>query len=203
MKPGVFFVAGLLALGSVAVSARPYAAPNWQRPQPQPQRDLAAEAEAVVKQGMEGLLEFMGSKPRPTDMRLAAFLEEQVAPRFDFQRMASMSLGPAYQRLSEEKATGLQQSIEQHFLKALVKKLAGFDQQQVRFFRPRRAGINQAVVTVGIANPSGYPARFDFRMYHGKDGWKVYDVAANGRSVVAFYRRHFAQQAWGGPARGI
>ena len=202
MKPGIFLVAGVLALCTVAASAQPYAAPNW--PRAQPQRDLTAEAAAVVKQGMEGLLEFMNSKPRPTDMRLAAFLEEHVVPRFDFQRMARMSMGPAYQGLTEEKAADLEQMIEQHFLKSLVSKLAAFEQQQVRFFRPRRAGFNQAVVTVGIANPGGYPARFDFRMYHGKKGWMVYDVAANGRSVVAFYRRHFARQAWGGPAgRGI
>jgi phospholipid transport system substrate-binding protein len=200
MKSGIFLMVGLLALSTAAIGAQPYSAPNWQRPQAQ--RDMAAEASAVVKQGMEDLLAFMNAKPRPTDMKLAAFLEEKVVPRFDFRRMAALSMGPAYQRLGEEKAADLQQKIEQHFLASLAKKMAGFEQQQVRFFRPRRAGYNQAVVTVGIANPGTYPARFDFRMRLDKDGWKIYDVAANGHSVVAFYRRHFARQGWGAPAAG-
>ena len=198
MKLISFLGAALLALGTATAIAQPYpAGPNWQHPQPQ--RDLAGEASAMIKQGLEGMIQFMNAKPRPTDMKLAAFLEQQVVPQFDFQRMAQMAMGPAYQRLDEEKAADLEQQIEQHFLKALVNKLSRFEQQQIQYFRPRRSGFNQAVVTVGIANPGGYPSRFDFRLRLGKDGWKIFDVAANGQSVVAFYRRHFNQPAWGAP----
>ena len=30
-------------------------------------------------------------------------------------------------------------------------------------------------------------------MYYGKDGWKVYDVAANGNSAVNYYRQKFSR----------
>jgi ABC-type transporter MlaC component len=195
MKRNVFTLFALLALIAVGGTAQSAPAPGWY---PSQQRDPAADAAAVVKQGMEGLLAFMNAKPRPTGLKLAAYVEDKVVPSFDFQLMARMSLGPAYQQLDKEKAADLEQQIEQHFLKALIKKMVGFDQQRVRFFRPRRAGFNRAVVTVGIANPGGYPSRFDFRMHQGKDGWKVYDVSANGHSVVSFYRRHFMQKMMAG-----
>jgi phospholipid transport system substrate-binding protein len=49
-------------------------------------------------------------------------------------------------------------------------------------------------VTVGILQPGNYPSKLEFRMYRGKDGWKVYDVVANGRSAVAFYRNELNRQ---------
>ncbi|MCB1882186.1 MAG: ABC transporter substrate-binding protein, partial [Gammaproteobacteria bacterium] len=38
-----------------------------------------------------------------------------------------------------------------------------------------------------------YPARLDFRFYLAEDGWKVFDVAANGSSAVMHYRQQFRQ----------
>ncbi len=184
----------LLALLSLGASAQPVSGPGWHRPPPV--HNTGAEAAAVVRSGLEQLITFMNSKPRPTGMKLAAFLEDKVASRFDFSRMARMSMGPSYRHLSPEQRADLEQKIEQHLLQSLTRRLAGFDQQRVRFFRPRRAGMHQAVVTVGIANQGSYPSRFDFRLHQGPDGWKVYDVVANGRSALAFYRQSFTR-AWG------
>jgi phospholipid transport system substrate-binding protein len=56
--------------------------------------------------------------------------------------------------------------------------------------------------SIAVLNPSAYPARIDFRFYRGAEGWKVYDVAANGQSAVAYYRREFRQMMRGGPFGG-
>ena len=37
----------------------------------------------------------------------------------------------------------------------------------------------------------GYPAELDFRLYRGTDGWKVFDVVANGSSALVYYRDYF------------
>ena len=81
---------------------------------------------------------------------------------------------------------------EAQFLTTLSERLSGYDGQQVKFLpmrlnRDRRTG--EASIT--LLNPGRYPARIDFRFYKGKAGWKVYDVAANGQSAVAHYRREF------------
>ncbi len=107
--------------------------------------------------------------------------------------MAKASLGPAYRRMTAEQRADLTQKIEQDFLQTLSGGLAGYSNQKVKFFRPRQGSGQRASVTVGIANPGGYPSRLDFRLYHGAEGWKVYDVAANGNSAVNYYRQRFAR----------
>jgi phospholipid transport system substrate-binding protein len=141
----------------------------------------------------------MGQQPRPTGLKLAAFVEGEIAGYFDFEAMARLALGPRYQRMSEAQRADLVQQIEQDFLQTLTRRLARFDDPSVRYFRPRRGYGNRAMVTVGLSNPGGYPARLDFRLYQGTDGWKVYDVAANGNSAVAYYRQMLAR-AWAQPA---
>ncbi|MCG6861831.1 MAG: ABC transporter substrate-binding protein, partial [Chromatiaceae bacterium] len=80
-------------------------------------------------------------------------------------------------------------SVEARFLRTLAGKLARYKGQKVRYFRPRRGARGAVNVAVGILHPGGYPSKLEFRMYHSGDGWKVYDVVANGRSAVAFYRQ--------------
>ncbi len=183
----------LLSLFSSSLFAAPVTAPGWQRPAVQP--PAAAEAAAVVRGGMEALVKFLDGDRRPDQTRMAAFMREQVASRFDFERMSGLAMGRAFGRLEERQRAKLAQNIQQDFLRHLTARLAGFKDQRVRFFRPRPAGMNQAVVTVGIANARGYPARLDFRLYRSADGWKVYDVVANGNSAVSYYRQKFAS-AW-------
>ncbi len=183
----------LPSLFSSALLAAPVTAPGWQRPAAQP--PAAAEAAAVVRGGMDALLKFLDRDTRPDQTRMATFMREQVATRFDFERMSRLVMGRAFDRLEERQRAKLARDIRQDFLRLLTARLADLKQQRVRFFRPRPAGMKQAVVTVGITNAGGYPARLDFRLHQGTDGWKVYDVAANGNSAVSYYRQKFAT-AW-------
>jgi phospholipid transport system substrate-binding protein len=47
---------------------------------------------------------------------------------------------------------------------------------------------------VGILQASGYPASIDFRFYQSNEGWKIFDVTANGNSALAYYRQYFNRQ---------
>lgn len=194
----------VLSFSTGTVVAAPPPPSGWvqggpQRVQAAPQRAALAEAGNLVRSGVDQLLEFLQQQPRPSALKLAAFLDQQVTPYFDFEYMARAAVGPAYQRMSAEQRTGLVQKIEQDFLETLSSRLAGFEDQKVRYFPARKGRGHRTSVTVGIGNPGSYPARLDFRMYYGKDGWKVYDVAANGNSAVNYYRQKLAR-VWGRPA---
>ena len=58
----------------------------------QPQVEQGENAAAVLKQGMDNLLSFLRQSPDPA--QLAAFLEAEVAPAFDFTYMARAAAGP-------------------------------------------------------------------------------------------------------------
>jgi phospholipid transport system substrate-binding protein len=209
MKARIVMLSAALSLTALSAAAAPSLGvpPAWQRPampRPMVQRPSLEAPAALVREGLNELLEFMSQQPRPTGMKLAAFLEDRVATHFDFDYMARVAVGPGYQRLSGEKRADLSQKIAQDFLATLSRHLAGYSEQRIRYFRPRGGYRGRASVTVGIAQPRGYPARLEFRLYYRDGVWKIYDVSANGNSAVSFYRRKFAGavRMMSGPASG-
>jgi len=147
------------------------------------------EAAATLRKGLDKLLEFLGQDEMPNKLQVAAFLDKDIAPYFDFDYMAKWVAGPRYSEMSPEQREALSSSLEARFLGTLASQLSKYDGQQVRFFRPRRGARGSVYVTVGVQRPGSYPSKLQFRMYRSGDDWKIYDVVANGRSAVAFYRQ--------------
>ena len=154
-----------------------------------PRVNPGSEAAAKLREGMDKMLAFLGQEETPNKLQVAAFLDGTIAPYFDFDYMAKWVAGPGYAAMSKEHREAMAASLEARFLGTLASRLAKYKGQQVRFFRPRRGPRGAVSVQVGIQSPGGYPSKLEFRMYRSADGWKVYDVMANGRSAVAHYRQ--------------
>lgn len=159
------------------------------------------QASNTLKEGMEKLLEFMSQKEVPNKLQLAAFLDKEIAPYFDFHYMAKWVAGPAYARLSPERRKALASKLEADFLGGLSTQLASYKGQQVRILRPRMGPRGAVNVNVGILRPGSYPSKLQFRMYKAEGGWKVYDVVAAGRSVASYYRTQFQRTAMSSSGR--
>jgi phospholipid transport system substrate-binding protein len=146
------------------------------------------QASNTLKEGMDKLLSFLGQDEAPNKLQVAAFLDKEIAPYFDFDYMAKWVAGPGYGRMNPEQRKALASRLEANFLGGLSSQLASYEGQQVRILRPRMGPRGAVVVNVGILRPGAYPAKMQFRMYKAPSGWKVYDVVANGRSVSSYYR---------------
>ena len=153
------------------------------------------QASNTLKEGMDKLLEFMGQEELPNKLQVAAFLDKEIAPYFDFDYMAKWVAGPAYGRMSPEQRKAMASRLEASFLSGLSTQLASYKGQQVRILRPRMGPRGAVSVNVGILRPGSYPSKLQFRMYKAKDGWKVYDVVASGRSAASYYRVQFQRTA--------
>lgn len=164
-----------------------------------PRANPGAEAAATLREGLDKMLAFLGQEEKPNKLQVAAFLDGTIAPYFDFDYMAKWVAGPGYAAMSKEQREAMAASLEARFLGTLASRLAKYKEQQVRFFRPRRGPRGAVSVQVGILRPGGYPSKLEFRMYRSADGWKVYDVMANGRSAVAHYRQQSKRSS--GPGR--
>ena len=201
MKPYFWLpLAFLLGIGSVAQAQPPYGpGPGSyaavQRSHP------GAEAAATLREGMNKLNAFLGQDEKPNKLQVAAFLDGTIAPYFDFDYMAKWVAGRGYSAMSAEQRAALAASLEARFLGTLAGQLAKYKDQKVRFLRPRRGPRGAVSVPVGILRPGTYPSKLEFRMYRAEDGWKVYDVMANGRSAVAYYRQHQQSKRSRAPAR--
>ena len=180
------------AWGGYAPGAAPARTAPAQRP--------GSEAVETLKAGMDKLLAYLGQKDAPNKLQAAAFLDREIAPYFDFAYMAQWVAGPAWAGMSEEDRKAMTANIEASFLSSLATQMAKYDGQQVRYMRPRPGPAGSIKVPVGILRPGAYPATMTFRTYRSGDGWKVYDVEANGRSVAAYYRTQFNRQKQATPA---
>jgi len=149
------------------------------------------QASVALKEGIDKLIAFMNQKETPNKLQVAAFLDREIAPYFDFDYMAKWVAGPTYGQMSEAQRKAMAARLEEGFLTALGGQLASYSGQQVRLLRPRRGAKGSVSVNVGILRPGSYPSKMEFRMYQGADGWKVYDVVANGRSAASYYRTRF------------
>jgi phospholipid transport system substrate-binding protein len=205
MKPHIWLpLVVLLAVFGVAQAQSPYG-PGPRAYPAVPRVQTGTEAAATLREGMDKLLDFLRQEEKPNKLQMAAFLDATIAPYFDFEYMAKWVAGPTHSAMSEEQRKALAASLEARFLATLAVKLARYKGQQVRFFRPRRGPRGAVSIPIGILRPGGYPAKLQFRMYRSEDGWKVYDVLANGRSAVAHYRQEAKRSAsprWHGPYGG-
>ncbi|MCG8486198.1 MAG: ABC transporter substrate-binding protein [Chromatiales bacterium] len=148
----------------------------------------------ILREGVTKLLKFMRQSDQPNPQKIAAFLETEIAPYFDFDYMADWAAGPMKRYMTEQQKAELGQQVKELLLGTLAKRLGDYSNQDVRFYRPRSSGRNEVKVRVGILQAGGYPANIDFRFYRSESGWKVFDVAANGNSALAYYRQHFANK---------
>jgi phospholipid transport system substrate-binding protein len=184
----------LLAIGGVA-QAQPQYGYGPGSYGPIARSNPGTEAAAVLREGMDKMLEFLGQAEKPNKLQVAAFLDGEIAPYFDFDYMAKWVAGPGYSAMGEEQRAALAAKLEARFLGTLASRLARYQGQQVRFLRPRAGRRGAVSVGVAILRPGSYPSKLDFRMYRSQEGWKVYDVIANGRSAAAFFRQELARSA--------
>ena len=183
--------AGLFLCFFVVTSyANPYA------PYPAPPVAQQSPAE-VLKQGIEQLTDYLGQRGGPNTPPLEAFLENTIAPFFDFEYMAQWTAGPQARYMTPQQGAAMEQKLRRLFMAGMVEKLAEYRHGRVVFLRPTGNPQTGEVVLRLIAYQQGnpQPQRLSFRMYRSPRGWKVFDVSANGQSALAFYRAQFAIEA--------
>lgn len=190
-------VAALVALtAAMPLQAAPYYG-HGQSYMRAPQIEQAGPGQ-VLREGVGKLLQFMRQPERPGQQAIAAFLQQEIAPYFDFAYMAGWVAGPMNRRMNDQQRIELARSVEQLLLGTLTERLTDYQNQDVRFYQPRRVGENEVKVRVAILQANAYPANLDFRFYRSANGWRVFDVAANGSSALTYYRQYFARQLAGG-----
>ena len=172
-----------------------YANPFNQYPTPAPR--LQPSPGIVLQQGIEKLTKYLASRGDKNSPSLAAFVDNTIAPLFDFTYMAKSTAGPQARYMSPQQGAAMEQKLRRLFLAAMVNKLSGYRHARVKYLRPlgnpRSGEITLRLMAYQQGNP--YPQRLSFKMYRGPQGWKVYDVSADGQSALAFFRSQFAFEA--------
>lgn len=185
---------GLVSAPLLAQGGYPYASPPAMA---QPPSGLGEPAQ-VLRTGIETLTGYLdGQHNRMSPAQLQQFLEQQIAPYFDFERMAWWSAGSLNRHMNPAQRQQFADLLKHRFMQAMVEQLMGYRHAQLVYLPPRGNPL-QGDVTLGVRvlGADAPPVQLDFRLYRTQAGnWMVYDVAANGMSAVAHYRNEFAQMA--------
>ena len=146
---------------------------------------------AIVKAGVTKLTDFIKSGRAKDREQALAFMATEIEPYFDFNYMTRWAAGSAWRRMSAQQRASMEQQLKTAFMNTLAQKLVTYTNQKIRYFTPRGQGGDEVRVSVWIMQPSGIPTKLEFRFYKSKDGWKIFDVKAEGNSAVVHYRNQF------------
>jgi phospholipid transport system substrate-binding protein len=124
--------------------------------------------------------------------RLYELVSEIVLPHFDFERMGRWTLGKYWQRATEAQRDQFMSEFRSLLVRKYGSALAEYADEEIVYL-PFTMDENDTRVTVHteIKPASGSPVHIAYRLHRRDSGWKVYDVAIEGISLVTNYRTSF------------
>ena len=155
-----------------------------------------ADPEALIRKMTQEVLEAAASDPRLAAgdrARALRVAEEKIFPLIDFREATRIALGRTWWRATREQ----QERLVTEFRALLVHTLGAaqrYEGQTVRVLPVRmRAGDTEVTVQNQYIRPGGKPMRLDYHMHKTGEGWKIYDIAVEGVSLVLTYRSEFEE----------
>lgn len=198
------FVSLLMSFAmAAAVSAQPYGGPGYY-PGAGPgmmQRAPVADAERLLRKGVAEMVAFIEAGGTGDEQKTLAFLNAKIAPYFDFPYMAKWVAGARYRYMSEAERSELTAWVQDMLMSTMARNITSYKGQKIHY-RPQRSRDGKLVtVSAWLAEGNRYPTKLDFRFYLSDDGWKVYDVRANGTSALVYFRNEM-NRSMRGPGMG-
>ncbi len=131
-----------------------------------------------------------GDKKKVLDL-----VEAKVLPHFDFEKMTRMAVGRPWRTSTAEQ----QQALVTEFRTLLVRTYtAAFSRYEDQKVEVKPASIDEsgikATVSTLITKPGSQPIAVDYKMEKKQDGWKVYDLAVDGATLIGNYRNQFEEK---------
>jgi len=120
-------------------------------------------------------------------------VESKVLPHFNFTRMTRLAVGAPWRRATEAQQQTLTNEFRTLLVNTYTSAFAQYRDQKIEY-RPLKMqpGDTEVVVRSQIKQSTGAdPIDVNYSMEKTDQGWKVYDVAIAGVSLVQNYRSSF------------
>jgi phospholipid transport system substrate-binding protein len=159
-------------------------------------RSVTEEVISVIKQDQD----IQAGNKRKT----IALVEQKVLPHFDFARMTALATGVGWRKATPEQQTILVEQFRTLLVRTYSTALSAYRNQAIDVKPLRgRAGDAEVVVRSEVKQSGAAPMTIDYSMAKAPAGWKVYDVAIGGISLVTTYRETFANEVQSGGIEGL
>lgn len=142
---------------------------------------------AIVKQDKEIQA---GNTKRVLDL-----VEAKVLPHFNFNHMTMLAVGKNWRNASPAQQQTLAKEFQTLLVRTYSNALTNYKNQVIEF-KPLKMQPGDVDVTVRteVIQSGTRPVPIDYSMEKMPSGWKVYDVAVDGVSLVTNYRGSFNTQ---------
>jgi phospholipid transport system substrate-binding protein len=127
--------------------------------------------------------------------RAIDLVETKVLPYFNFTRMTALAMGKDWRQASPAQQKILSEEFHTLLVRTYSKALTEYRNQTIEFkpFKSQPADTDVTVRTQ-IAQAGVKSIELDYSLEKSDKGWKVYDIAVGGVSLVTNYRSEFAQE---------
>ncbi len=151
-------------------------------------------ATAVVKATVEKAIAILEDpalkKPERREERRRKLIDI-IGARFAFEEMAKRTLGREWKKLSASQQKEFVDLFTSLLVKSYSGRIEGYSGEQVEYLNERTKGDYAEVRTRVISGKVEIPLYY--RMINQSGDWRVYDVVADGVSLVRNYRGQFSK----------
>ena len=117
--------------------------------------------------------------------------EEKVLPYIDFEEATRLAVGRAWPKATPEQKKKLVAEFRNMLVRTYSNAIGGYHGQTLKVLPSRgKQDPQDTIVRTQFVRPGGPPLPIDFQM-RNEGGWKVYDIAVEGVSLVLTYRSEF------------
>jgi phospholipid transport system substrate-binding protein len=118
--------------------------------------------------------------------------EEKILPHVDFEEATRIAVGRAWSQATPEQKKQLVTEFRQMLVRTYSGAISSYEGQTMKVL-PVRMKPNDTDVTVRnqFVRAGGKPVQIDYSMHKTPTGWKIYDIVAEGVSLVLTYRSEF------------
>ena len=153
---------------------------------------VAVSATESVKRTIDEVLRILDEKPLQQPGRLLErrkLLEKVIGSRFDYREMAKRTLPAKWKTLTEAEQKEFVDLFQSFLSASYADKIEGYSGEQVQYLSERLEGGYAEVRTKIVSDKTEIP--IDYRLMGRAGEWFVYDVIADGVSLVRNYRGQF------------
>jgi phospholipid transport system substrate-binding protein len=135
--------------------------------------------------------------------KTVALVEQKVLPHFNFTRMTALAMGINWRKATPDQQKLLVDEFRTLLVRTYSTALSAYRNQTIEFKSPRAPADADVVVRSEVRQSGTEPVSIDYSMEKTLAGWKIYDVAVGGVSLVATYRDTFAGEVRNGGVEGL
>lgn len=121
--------------------------------------------------------------------KAVSLVDRIVSPHIDIQRVGQWVLGRYWRTATPEQRTAFVKAFRGMLLRTYAVHVVDYSDVQIDYLPVRSdPGSSRAMVRTQITRSGAPPMEVDYRLYRRDGVWKVYDVIADGISIVATFR---------------